>query len=198
MTPKKTWSQRKASASGQRFGVEQAGISASASTRPAASVRLQIFEQLAHVHSPVWRDCADCYACRPSRSQAFVRQGEDIAAEAARFLAIASFNREDDAMAFQLPELPFAKDALAPHMSAETLEFHHGKHHKAYVDKTNGLIGETKALIGASLVEVVRPRPRRRARPSCSTTARSCGTTASSGNAWRPPRGRSRRASCSR
>jgi len=45
-------------------------------------------------------------------------------------------------MPFQLPELPFAKDALAPHMSAETLEFHHGKHHKAYVAKTNDLIAE--------------------------------------------------------
>ena len=42
-------------------------------------------------------------------------------------------------MAFQLPELPYAKDALAPHMSAETLEFHHGKHHRAYVNKTNEL-----------------------------------------------------------
>ena len=58
-------------------------------------------------------------------------------------------------MAFQLPELPFAKDGLAPHMSAETLEFHHGKHHRTYVEKTNGLIHESKALIGASLVEVV-------------------------------------------
>ena len=46
-------------------------------------------------------------------------------------------------MAFQLPDLPFAKDALAPHMSAETLEFHHGKHHRAYVDKTNELVGES-------------------------------------------------------
>ena len=45
-------------------------------------------------------------------------------------------------MAFQLPDLPFAKDALAPHMSAETLEFHHGKHHQAYVNKTNELIAE--------------------------------------------------------
>ena len=59
-------------------------------------------------------------------------------------------------MAFQLPDLPFAKDALAPHMSAETLDFHHGKHHKAYVDKTNGLIGEYKALSGASLTQVVK------------------------------------------
>jgi Fe-Mn family superoxide dismutase len=57
-------------------------------------------------------------------------------------------------MAFQLPELPYAKDALAPHMSAETLEFHHGKHHKAYVTKTNELLGDR--LSGASLIEVVR------------------------------------------
>ena len=40
-------------------------------------------------------------------------------------------------------------------MSAETLDFHHGKHHQAYVDKTNELIGENEALDGASLVEVV-------------------------------------------
>ena len=58
-------------------------------------------------------------------------------------------------MAFALPELPFAKDALQPHMSAETLEFHHGKHHKAYVDKVNGWIDE-KGLSGRSLVEVIR------------------------------------------
>lgn len=43
-------------------------------------------------------------------------------------------------MAFTLPELPYSKDALSPHISAETLEFHHGKHHKAYVDKLNELL----------------------------------------------------------
>ena len=43
-------------------------------------------------------------------------------------------------MAFELPPLPYAKDALAPHISAETLEFHYGKHHKAYVDKLNTLV----------------------------------------------------------
>lgn len=43
-------------------------------------------------------------------------------------------------MTFTLPELPYAYDALAPFMSAETLEFHHDKHHKAYVDKGNELI----------------------------------------------------------
>lgn len=57
-------------------------------------------------------------------------------------------------MAFELPPLPYAKDALAPHMSAETLEFHHGKHHKAYVDKTNGFITE-KGLEGRKLSEVI-------------------------------------------
>jgi Fe-Mn family superoxide dismutase len=57
-------------------------------------------------------------------------------------------------MAFELPALPYAKDALAPHMSAETLEFHHGKHHKAYVDKTNGFVVE-KGLDGMKLSEVI-------------------------------------------
>jgi Fe-Mn family superoxide dismutase len=42
-------------------------------------------------------------------------------------------------MPFTLPPLPYAKDALAPHTSAETLEFHHGKHHAAYVNKLNEL-----------------------------------------------------------
>lgn len=45
-------------------------------------------------------------------------------------------------MPFVLPELTYSKDALAPYMSAETLEFHHDKHHKAYVDKANELIGD--------------------------------------------------------
>ena len=59
-------------------------------------------------------------------------------------------------MPFHLPDLPFAKEALAPVMSAETLEYHHGKHHKAYVTKTNELIEGDQALSGASLLQVVR------------------------------------------
>ena len=43
-------------------------------------------------------------------------------------------------MEHQLPELPYAKDALAPHISAETIDYHYGKHHKAYVDNLNKLI----------------------------------------------------------
>ena len=44
----------------------------------------------------------------------------------------------------QLPPLPFAKDALSPHISAETLEYHYGKHHQAYVNNLNQLIPGTK------------------------------------------------------
>lgn len=47
-------------------------------------------------------------------------------------------------MKFELPELPFAKDALAPHISEETFDYHHGKHHKKYVDTTNKLIDGTE------------------------------------------------------
>jgi Fe-Mn family superoxide dismutase len=46
-------------------------------------------------------------------------------------------------MAFELPKLPFAADALAPHLSAETFEYHHGKHHAAYVNNLNKLIEGT-------------------------------------------------------
>jgi len=59
-------------------------------------------------------------------------------------------------MPFVLPELPFARDALAPHMSAETLDFHHGKHHQAYVTKTNELIAADQELSGSSLARVIR------------------------------------------
>ena len=47
-------------------------------------------------------------------------------------------------MEHQLPALPYAMDALAPHISAETLEFHYGKHHQTYVTKLNGLIPGTE------------------------------------------------------
>ena len=47
-------------------------------------------------------------------------------------------------MEHQLPELPYAKDALAPHISAETIEYHYGKHHKTYVDNVNRLINGTE------------------------------------------------------
>ncbi len=58
-------------------------------------------------------------------------------------------------MAFELPALPYAKDALAPHISAETLEFHHGKHHNAYVVKLNSLVEGTD-FAGKSLEDIIK------------------------------------------
>jgi Fe-Mn family superoxide dismutase len=47
-------------------------------------------------------------------------------------------------MAFELPPLPYADDALVPHISAETLAYHYGKHHRAYVDNLNKLTAGTE------------------------------------------------------
>lgn len=58
-------------------------------------------------------------------------------------------------MAIELPPLPFEATALAPHMSDETLGFHHGKHHRAYVTRTNELIAGTD-LDKADLETIVR------------------------------------------
>lgn len=58
-------------------------------------------------------------------------------------------------MAISLPDLPYGKSDLAPHVSEETLNFHYGKHHKAYVDKTNAAI-EGGKLANASLEDIIR------------------------------------------
>ena len=58
-------------------------------------------------------------------------------------------------MSFELPALPFAKDALEPHISAETLDYHHGKHHNTYVVKLNGLIPGTE-FEGKTLEEIIK------------------------------------------
>jgi superoxide dismutase, Fe-Mn family len=58
-------------------------------------------------------------------------------------------------MAFELPPLPFAEKALGPHISAETLQYHYGKHHKAYVDKLNSLLPGS-GFEGKSLEEIVK------------------------------------------
>ena len=57
-------------------------------------------------------------------------------------------------MAFELPDLPYSHDALAPFMSAETLEFHHDKHHLAYVTNGNNLLADSD-LSNESLEDVV-------------------------------------------
>jgi Fe-Mn family superoxide dismutase len=58
-------------------------------------------------------------------------------------------------MAFELPSLPYAKDALAPHISQETLEYHHGKHHQAYVNKINDLVKGTE-FENATLEDIIK------------------------------------------
>lgn len=58
-------------------------------------------------------------------------------------------------MSFELPALPYAIDALEPFISARTLEFHHGKHHQAYVNNLNNLISDTP-YENASLEEIIR------------------------------------------
>ena len=57
-------------------------------------------------------------------------------------------------MAFELPALPYAQDALAPHISAETMEYHYGKHHKTYVDNLNKAVAGT-ADENASLEDII-------------------------------------------
>jgi Fe-Mn family superoxide dismutase len=58
-------------------------------------------------------------------------------------------------MSIKLPPLPYSKDALAPHISAETLEFHYGKHHQTYVDKLNGLLPGSE-FEGKTLEEIIK------------------------------------------
>lgn len=61
-------------------------------------------------------------------------------------------------MAFVLPSLPYAIDALEPHISKETLEFHHGKHHNTYVVKLNGLLPGSE-YENKSLEEIIMSAP---------------------------------------
>jgi Fe-Mn family superoxide dismutase len=58
-------------------------------------------------------------------------------------------------MEHQLPALPYAKDALAPHISAETMEFHYGKHHQTYVTNLNNLIKGTE-FENAALEDIIK------------------------------------------
>ena len=61
-------------------------------------------------------------------------------------------------MAFELPDLPYPKDGLSPHISAETLEYHHDKHHAAYVNNLNNLIPGTE-FEKMSLEDIVKKAP---------------------------------------
>jgi superoxide dismutase, Fe-Mn family len=57
---------------------------------------------------------------------------------------------------FSLPPLPYAADALEPHIDARTMEIHHGRHHASYVSNLNGAIEKTPALKGTSLEDLLR------------------------------------------
>ena len=59
-------------------------------------------------------------------------------------------------MAFQLPNLPYAADALEPHIDARTMEIHHGKHHNAYVTNLNNAIADNADLAAKSIEDLVR------------------------------------------
>jgi len=58
-------------------------------------------------------------------------------------------------MAFTLPELPYAKDALAPHISENIINFHYGKHHQGYVNKLNAAVEADASLAGKSLEDLI-------------------------------------------
>jgi superoxide dismutase len=81
-------------------------------------------------------------------------------------------------MAIELPALPYARDALAPHISAETIDFHYGKHHQTYVTNLNN--HDQGHRVRSAVAGRHHPQV---ARAACSTTPRRCGTTRSTGTA---------------
>ena len=82
-------------------------------------------------------------------------------------------------MSFKLPDLPYSHDALAPYMSKETLEYHHDKHHKAYVDNGNKLLEGSGWRANRSRTS---SKARSARMPASSTMPASITTTAISGN----------------
>jgi superoxide dismutase len=89
---------------------------------------------------------------------------------------------EETSMSFTLPDLPYPYDALQPYMSRETLEYHHDKHHAAYVNTGNNLLKGSE-LEGKSVEEVVRASYGNTARTRRSSTMPASTTiTSISGN----------------
>lgn len=79
-----------------------------------------------------------------------------VVAYNSRILSIFNFNKNKGVnMTFELPALPYERNALAPHISENTMNFHYGKHHQAYVTNLNNLVKDTE-LAGKSLEEVIK------------------------------------------
>ncbi|CAN0592252.1 unnamed protein product [Ectocarpus sp. 12 AP-2014] len=57
---------------------------------------------------------------------------------------------------FELPELPYKKDAFEPHFSPETFDYHHGKHHNAYVTNLNNLLEDNREMHGLDLEQIIK------------------------------------------
>jgi superoxide dismutase, Fe-Mn family len=93
--------------------------------------------------APVFLFLICASATAPKQSPHFIRN-------LSLFLSIWS-----DTMAFELPALPYPKNALEPHISARTMEIHHGKHHRAYLDALNQMVAGT-VLADRSLEEIMR------------------------------------------
>ena len=101
-------------------------------------------------------------------------------------------------MAFTLPALPYANDALEPHIDARTMEIHHTKHHQAYVNNLNAAIEKAPELASKSLDDLDARHQSafpKRCAPRCATTAAGTGTTAMFWQLMGPARAASRRAS---
>ncbi|MBN3859547.1 superoxide dismutase [Fe] [Neisseriaceae bacterium PsAf] len=62
-------------------------------------------------------------------------------------------------MSFELPKLPYEKNALEPHISEETINYHYGKHHQTYVNNLNNLLAENKDYANLSLEEIIQKAP---------------------------------------
>ena len=91
-------------------------------------------------------------------------------------------------MAYDVPPLPYAYDALEPHIDERTMQIHHDKHHQAYVDKVNAALEGTE-LAGSPIEDVLKNLdavPGGHRGPPCATTAAATTTTACSGSPCRP------------
>ena len=101
-------------------------------------------------------------------------------------------------MAIELPKLPYPLDALEPYISRTTLEIHHGRHHSAYVEKTNLLIADTELAnrsqmcASRSMNSMARRRRRRGRRVRESAIAPTCPAIIPSQGLGRPTRGKRR------